>query len=57
MTPEETALHVQVLEERIARLGAILQVLLEAIREGTAQEVAAGLHEAIREEFEQTQRH
>jgi hypothetical protein len=57
MTPEETALHMQVLEERIARLGAIPQVLLEAIREGTAEEVAAGLCDAIREEFEQTQHH
>lgn len=45
MTHEELTVHVQVLEERLVRLAAAFVVLLEAIDDGTAKKVAAGIRE------------
>jgi hypothetical protein len=42
-----------VLEDHVARLAAIIQILLESIRAGNAEEVAAKLHDVMAKDFEQ----
>jgi hypothetical protein len=53
MTTEE-AIRFRVLEDRVSKLAAIIQILLEAIRVGTEKEIAPRLYDVIVEEFEQT---
>jgi hypothetical protein len=42
-----------VLEDHVARLAAIIQILLQSIRAGNAEEVAAKLYDVIAKDFEQ----
>jgi hypothetical protein len=52
VTREELTVHVQVLEERLARLAASVVVLLEAIDNDTATEVAREIWETLQEDLE-----
>jgi hypothetical protein len=51
MTLEELTIHVQVLEERLAKIAGALIVLLEAIDDGTAQTAAHEIREELASEF------
>jgi hypothetical protein len=52
---EQTGLEMRVvaLEERVAKLAAIIQILLESIHAGNAHDVVAELYDVIEEDFEQ----
>jgi hypothetical protein len=51
MTPEELAIRVQVLEERLAKLAGAFVVLLEAIDEGTEQAAALEIRQELASDF------
>lgn len=53
MTLEEAAVRIDVLEARLAHVVGIIDVLLEAIREGEAEAAAVALLEALREDLEE----
>ncbi|MCZ6870627.1 MAG: hypothetical protein O7G84_14080 [Gammaproteobacteria bacterium] len=46
-TIHELREHVEILEEHVARLESIIQVMLEDIDAGTIQETAASIREAL----------
>jgi uncharacterized small protein (DUF1192 family) len=50
---DELSTRAAVLEDHVARLAAIIQILLESIRAGNAEEVAAKLHDVMAKDFEQ----
>ena len=47
MSPEEVNVRILVLEERLARLAGLLDVLLEVIDAGVAQEAASETRAAL----------
>ena len=49
-TIRELREHVEILEEHVARLESIIQVMLEDIDAGTIQETAASIREALSRE-------
>ena len=53
MTPDELATRVEVLEERLAHLTGAVVVLLEAIADGTAKDVARELREIIEADLQE----
>lgn len=51
MTHEELTVHVQVLEERLAKLAGALIVLVEAINDGTEKTAAFEIHQELAPDF------
>jgi hypothetical protein len=51
MTHEELTIHVQVLEERLAKLAGALIVLLEAIDDGTEKAAAFEIRQELAQDF------
>ena len=49
MTTEELQAHIEALEEHVARLEGIIQVILEEIEAGTILESAASIREALQQ--------
>jgi hypothetical protein len=53
MTPEELAIRVVVLEERLARLAGAFVVLLEAIDAGAERRAASQIREAFQDDLDE----
>jgi len=51
MTHDELTIHVQVLEERLAKLAGALIVLLEAIDDGTEKAAAFEIRQELAQDF------
>ena len=49
MNIEELEAHIETLEQHVARLEGIIQVILEEIEPRTIQESAAGIRQALRQ--------
>ncbi len=52
MTHDEQSARVEVLEQRLPRLGATLALLLDAVADGNAAETARELREVLGEDLE-----
>lgn len=52
MTHEELTVHVQVLEERLAKLAGAVIVLLQAIDEGNEKEAAGAIRVLLESDYD-----